>query len=168
MAAAGGGCYIDRGMYILGHVGVTVAAVRAVDRRADLRLPILFSLLPDLLDKPTAVLLPALVNGNTRNFSHTLLGASAVLAVLLARRRRLGRPLLLWSCYAGHLLLDRMWLGRDPAIVLWPLLGAFPQCPAAGHRTPHLLMYNLAGEALGLAIVLGLAWRRRPGRSSGI
>lgn len=148
-------------MYIFGHIGLTVAAVRAVDRETDLRLPILLSILPDLIDKPTAVLLPALVNGSTRNFGHTLLGASAVLAVLFARRRRLGHPLLLWACYAGHFLLDRMWLNDEPAIVFWPLLGAFPHWTPTSPRTPHLMMYYIIGEALGLGIILTLARRYR-------
>ena len=154
-------------MYILGHAGFTAAAARAVDREADLRLVVLLSLLPDILDKPTAVLLPALVNGNTRSFGHTLLGASAVLALLLAGHRRLGNPLLLWACYAGHLLLDRMWLGGDLTILCWPLLGAFPPWSPDGPGTPFLMPYNLAGEALGLGLMLRLArnWRPAPARA---
>jgi hypothetical protein len=149
-------------MYILGHTMLTVAAARVVDRKIDLRLPVLLSLLPDLLDKPTGVLLPALVNGNTRNFGHTLLGASVVLAILLAGRRRLGNPLLLWACYAGHFLLDRMWLGNDLTILCWPLLGAFPPWSPYGPPTPHLMPYNLAGETLGLGLLLYLTRSRRP------
>ena len=148
-------------MYLFGHIGLTTAAVRAVDRETDLRLPILLSVLPDFIDKPIGVLLPALVNGNTRNFAHSLLGASVVLAVLLARRRRLGAPLLLWGCYAGHLLLDRMWLNDGPIIFFWPLLGAFPQWSPYNPQTPYLMAYNVVGEMLGLGIVLGLAWRHR-------
>jgi hypothetical protein len=148
-------------MYLFGHIGLTTAAVRAVDRERDLRLPILLSILPDLIDKPIAFLLPALVNGNTRNFGHTLLGALVVLAFLLSRRRRLGASLLLWACYAGHLLLDRMWLGDGPIIFFWPLLGAFPRWSPYDPQTPHLIAYNVAGEALGLSIVLSLVWRHR-------
>lgn len=140
---------------------MTVAAVRAVDRDTDLRLPILLSVLPDLIDKPTAILLPQFVNGNTRNFGHTLFGALVVLAILLACRRRLGNPLLLWSCYAGHFLLDRMWLNDGPIIFFWPLLGDFPHWSPYTPRTPHLLLYNIFGETLGLGILLSLAWRHR-------
>ena len=148
-------------MYFFGHVGSTVAAVRAVDRETDLRLPILLSILPDLIDKPTEILLPGLVNGNTRNFGHTLLGAAAALAILLALRRRLGNPLLLWACYAGHFLLDRMWLNDGPTIFFWPLLGAFPRWLPDSPGTPYLMAYNIAGEALGLVLVLALARRHR-------
>jgi hypothetical protein len=156
-------------MYVLGHVGLTVAAVRAADREADLRLPALLSLLPDLVDKPVAVLLPGLVHESTRNFAHTLLAASAVLVLLLAARRRLGNPLLLWACYAGHLVLDRMWLTDGPVILLWPLLGPFPAWSPFRPPTPHLFAYNLTGEALGLTALLVLARRgalRRPPRAS--
>src|ERR1700722_14790985 len=146
-------------MYPFGHIGLTVAAVRAVDRETDLRLPILLSILPDLVDKPVAVLLPALVHGNARNFGHTLLAAAAVLAFLLARRRSFGKPLLLWACYPGHLLLDRMGLNEGPLIFFWPFLGPFPYWSAENPPTPHLWTYNAVGEALGLGIVLGLAWR---------
>lgn len=151
-------------MHILGHTMLTVAAARAVDLKIDLRLPILLSLLPDLLDKPIGVLLPALVNGNTRNFGHTLLVSSVVLVALLASPRRLGNPLLLWGCYAGHFLLDRMWLGNDLTILCWPLLGVFPPWSPDGPPTPYLMPYNIAGEALGLALVFRLA--RRRGRSA--
>jgi hypothetical protein len=139
-------------MYILGHIGITAAAARAVDRETDLRLPMLFSILPDLIDKPMFLLAPALANDSTRNIGHSLAGAAAILALLLAQRRRVGRPLLLWSCYAGHLLLDRLWLVDGPIVFFWPLLGRFPSWSP---KTPHLLAYNLAGEAIGLAALLG-------------
>lgn len=148
-------------MYIFGHTGITAGAVRAVDRDADLRLPIALSILPDLIDKPIALLCPALVNGNTRNFAHTLLGTIVVLAVLLARPRRPGKTLLLWACYAGHLVLDRMWLTDGPIILFWPFLGSFPRRTRWTPKTPHLLAYDLAGEAAGLLILVGLARRHR-------
>ena len=141
------------GMYILGHVGLTAAAAHAVDRETDLRLPMLFSLLPDLIDKPLFLLLPELAHGSTRNLGHSLAGAAAVLAILLALRLRVGRPVLLWACYAGHLLLDRLWLVDGPVVFFWPLLGRFPHWSP---RTPHLLAYNVAGEAIGLVLLLVL------------
>jgi membrane-bound metal-dependent hydrolase YbcI (DUF457 family) len=148
-------------MFLFGHVGCSVAAVRAVDREVDLRAPALFSILPDLIDKPLALLFPHLVNENTRNFAHSLAGALAVLALLLAARRRVTRPWLLWACYAGHLLLDRMWLTSGPAILFWPFLGPFPARFPDSPRTPYLLLYNAAGEVFGLAVILALAWRYR-------
>jgi hypothetical protein len=148
-------------MFFFGHVGCTVAGVRAVDPEADLRAPVLFALLPDLLDKPMALLLPHIVHGNTRNFGHSLAGAALVFALIYVARRRFCQPLLLWACYAGHLLLDRMWLEPGPTILLWPYLGAFPAHLPEGPKTPHLFLYNAAGEILGLAILLQLALRHR-------
>jgi hypothetical protein len=155
-------------MFIFGHLGITAASARAADRETGLALPMLFSLLPDMIDKPIFLLLPALANGSTRNVAHSLAGAAAALAVLLAlgRRGRLRRPWLLWACYAGHLALDRMWLVDGPIVLLWPFLGRFPRLSP---KTPHLLLYNLAGEAIGLALLLALvktpnAFRRRTPR----
>lgn len=148
-------------MYIFGHIGLTAAAARAADEETDLRLAILLSILPDLIDKPAAILLPAMLNGCSRGFGHTLLGASMLLAILLARRRRLRSSLILAACYAGHFLLDRMWLSDGPVILLWPLLGALTQHPPAHAKAPNLMTYYIAGEALGLALALGLAWRHR-------
>lgn len=148
-------------MFILGHVGCTIAGVRSIDPDADLRAPAFFAVLPDLLDKPAAYLLPHVVHGNTRSFGHSLLGAALVLAVVCAARRRLGCPLLLWACYAGHFLLDRMWLEPGPTILLWPSLGAFPTHLPEGPKTPHLFLYNAAGELVGLSVLILLARRHR-------
>lgn len=148
-------------MYLLGHAGLTVASVDKLDhpRRVDLRLAGLLALLPDLVDKPIAVFAWDLVNGSTRNFGHSALGALGVLAVLLVFRERVGRPWLLWSCYAGHLLLDLMWTGRSPVVFCWPLLGPFPR-PARESFLPEYLTYYLLGEAAG-AVALVLTVRRR-------
>src|SRR5687767_2722561 len=110
-------------MYVLGHLGFTAAAVRLADRRRPLVLPLALALLPDVVDKPVRLLLPGLVNRNTRGFGHTLAGAALVLALLWAVRRRVERPVLLWLCYLGHFVLDRMWLHSDPRVLLWPALG---------------------------------------------
>lgn len=148
-------------MLIFGHVGCTVAGVRAVEPETDLRAPAFFALLPDLIDKPAAFLLPHLVRGNTRSFGHSLAGAALVFAALFAARGRVRRPLLLWACYAGHLLLDRLWLEPGPTILLWPLLGAFPRHLPGGPKTPYLFLYDAVGEILGAAILVRLALRHR-------
>lgn len=148
-------------MIFFGHVGPTVAAARAADRDIDLRLPALLSVAPDLIDKPIVLLFPALVNENTRSFAHSLLGSLAVLALLLAFRRRVKRPFLLWACYLGHFVLDRMWLNDNPAILFWPFLGALPASEYGGEIVGvHLLTpYNIAGEAIGLSILLYMVYK---------
>jgi membrane-bound metal-dependent hydrolase YbcI (DUF457 family) len=146
-------------MYLLGHIGITAAAVDEVQPEADLKLPMLFAILPDLIDKPTAVLFPALVHDNSRGFAHTLIAAAVLLAVLLSLHPNVRKAVLLWACYAGHLVLDRMWIGEGPQILLWPLLGPFPFW-SDRLRTPHLLAYNIVGELVGAAFLLYVARNR--------
>lgn len=147
-------------MYILGHVAPTILIAHAADSEIDLRWPALFAIAPDLIDKPIGLLLPAVVNDNSRGFGHSLLGAFVVLAALLALRRRLGPPLILWASYVGHLVLDRLWLDANPAVLFWPLLGPFPR-PMHGWENLPNLRWNVAGELIGLLIVFVLARRHR-------
>ncbi len=155
-----------RTMYLFGHIGITAAAARAADRDVDLRPVMALAILPDVIDKPLAFLFPRLVHGSTRGFAHTLLAAGLVLALAALLRRRLRRPLFWWACYSGHLLLDRMWLTDGPIILLWPLLGPFPNWSPFAPKTPHLLAYNIAGELVGMALIARLALRRELLRTS--
>lgn len=147
-------------MYLLGHATFTAAAARAVEPRVDLRWAALMSLLPDAIDKPLRLLAPSLVNENTRGFAHSLLGAAAALAVLLALRGRLRHPVLLWGCWLGHLLLDRLWLGDGPAIALWPFLGPFPPPVREPGRSWPIFVYNAVAELAALALLLYMTRRR--------
>jgi len=145
-------------MYLLGHLGLTAAGLRLSGRDLPLRWAFLMALLPDLIDKPVRALWPELVNHNTRGLAHSLGGALVVLAVLIAAARR---PLLLWACYLGHFVLDRMWLHDGPRILLWPLLGPFPPPVGEVEVMRRFWRYNLAGEAAGLSLLLFLWWRSR-------
>lgn len=145
-------------MYIFGHAGLTIAAARAVDRDVDPRWAAALALIPDLLDKPGARLWPALVHHNTRNFGHTLLFALLVGAALLIWKRRPKAALVLWGCYAGHFLLDAMWLDGNPAVLFWPLLGDFPR-PVYGPLLSWLTAWYVLGEIAGLILLYKLARR---------
>jgi membrane-bound metal-dependent hydrolase YbcI (DUF457 family) len=145
-------------MYVFGHSGLTLAAARAVDREVDPRWAVLLALAPDLIDKPGAHLWPALVHHNSRGFGHTLLFSLIVLAALLAWKRRPKPALVLWGCYAGHFLFDSMWTHGNHAILLWPLLGAFPR-PTYGHGFSWLSLWYVLGEVAGLFILVKLARR---------
>ena len=96
----------------------------AGDRRA-LPLCILSAVLPDLLDKPLALLFPGLF-GTGRTIAHSLLFFSLVLmAGLLVWRYR--HSLLGLACACGilsHQVLDAMW--RVQATWFFPLFGPFP------------------------------------------
>ena len=146
-------------MFLLGHVGTTVACAHAAKPEADVRWPAVMAILPDLIDKPIAILFPALVHENTRSFGHTLLANAALLAVLLLFRRT-KRPILLWLCFTGHLFLDRMWLNSNPIILFWPFLGRFPP-GVHGALNSRLIKWNVYGELLGLLLILNLARRYR-------
>jgi membrane-bound metal-dependent hydrolase YbcI (DUF457 family) len=155
-------------MFALGHIGLTVAAAAALDREVDLRWAALLSIAPDLIDKPIALLAPSLIH-ETRSFGHTLLAALLVLVAIRALSPRLKSPLILWCCYAGHLVLDRLWLESYPVVLFWPFLGRFPKEHITS-SSREMMIYNLAGEAVGLVMLLSMAWccglfQREPLRS---
>lgn len=149
-------------MFAFGHIGLTLAVVKKVDRDLDRRWPIVLSVLPDVVDKPVGLLLPWLVHGNTRNIGHTALAAAAVLVALIGLRRwSWKRILILWACYLGHFLLDRLWLYDNPRVFFWPLMGPFPR-PLPGRLvTLDLILYNVIGELIGLWIFMAFARRHR-------
>ncbi len=101
-----------------------LAGLHAFARVWDVRLFLLGSLLPDIIDKPLGLWLfrDALANG--RVYAHTLLFllllAAGGLILYLARRRTWGLALGLGVFI--HLVLDGMW--SDPRTLLWPLQGA--------------------------------------------
>jgi hypothetical protein len=136
-------------MFILGHTGIAAALVRRLDRTASLRAVAVAALLPDLVDKPVALLFPGFANGWTRLAAHSLtgLGVFALGASLVLGRR--AWPLVL--AYASHLLLDRMW--GDPEIVFWPWTGLWvePHPLSYWERLGKLDLYTIAGEVAGLA-----------------
>lgn len=147
-------------MFFFGHEGLTLGAVATVEPRADLRWPALAAILPDLVDKPVALTHAPFLHGNTRNLGHTLIASLAAGALV----RALGRPrrdvALFWACYAGHYLLDLMWIGGNPRVLGWPFFGPFPPPPVGTPVADTLVAYNLVGEALGI-VVLASIWRSR-------
>ena len=113
------------------------------------------ALAPDIIDKPLSRLIPGLVHHNTRGFGHTLLFSAFVFVGLLIWKRRPKAALLLWACYAGHFLLDAMWLSHNPTILFWPLLGDFP-LPMRGPFFSGPMLWNILGEIAGLAMLFRL------------
>ncbi|HEX9854697.1 MAG TPA: metal-dependent hydrolase [Acidimicrobiia bacterium] len=110
---------------LLWHLGATTAIVRYAfrDERMDLRLLFVGAILPDLVDKPVALIFFDSLR-STRLIAHCLLAATvAMIAVLMATRR--GRPRKRWMPLAVgmlvHLFLDGMW--SDPETLWWPMLG---------------------------------------------
>ena len=121
-------------MLILGHVGTALAAMQigeaagnkwlprsigATLRFTDYRLIAIGALLPDLIDKPLALL----DLGASRSFGHTLALALALFVLAFISFRR-NRKMLLLSLATGcifHLIQDGM--GSSPKILLWPAFG---------------------------------------------
>jgi inner membrane protein len=95
----------------------------ALTKYLDIRIFIVGSMLPDLIDKPVGQYLFRDTFNNGRIFSHTLvfLALLTVIGVILHKVK--GRTLML-ALAAGtflHLLLDQMWL--IPGTLFWPFMG---------------------------------------------
>ncbi len=129
-------------MYLFGHIGITLGAAalaaQAVNRKSapgkkaffgplarslDVRLLVIGSMLPDIIDKPTGVVFFRDTFSNGRIFAHTLLFLILLAGVGFWLYRRNGAgwlTALAWGTFA-HLVLDEMW--RLPKTLYWPLLG---------------------------------------------
>jgi membrane-bound metal-dependent hydrolase YbcI (DUF457 family) len=94
-------------------------------RRADIRLVLLGSLLPDIIDKPLGQVILRESISNGRIFAHSLLFFLLVTVAGLYVRRRNGSTGLLALSFGMlvHIASDQMWL--MPVTLFWPLLGPF-------------------------------------------
>jgi len=100
------------------------AWIDSLGKFLDIRLLILGSILPDIIDKPISMFL----FGNGRIFSHTLLIFLIVLltGIYFYIKRRATGVLAIAIGLFTHLILDQMWL--DLKVLLWPLFGwSFPR-----------------------------------------
>ena len=179
-------------MFVAGHVGLTLGAARGVawgfdfarnrfarsgriyrkeGKRSRLRdalddRAIAFgSLLPDILDKPIALVLAGDLVGNSgRNIGHTLIFALALIAVAdaLAVVLKRGLPLVVAFASAGHLALDRMW--NHAQTLYWPLTGlAFPSKERVSvtewtESTMLAVPDRMTGDPLELAGLAVICW----------
>ena len=131
-------------MLLLAHTGITLGAATLLagvaqfkERRrhglvawfsslseyADIRVLLVGSMLPDIIDKPIGMYFFRETISSGRIFSHTLLFLVILAAAgyFLYRRRRQTWLLVLAFATLLHLLLDAMWL--TPRTLLWPFLG---------------------------------------------
>ncbi len=181
-------------MLILGHAGITLGAATliagAVNNRhalkitkiswlaslshyIDIRLLLVGSLLPDIIDKPVGQYFFRETFNNGRIFSHTLLFLVVIAAVgfYLYKRHHQVWMLTLAAGTLMHLVLDKMW--NAPATLFWPFMGiTFEKIELAGWVSNifEALLSDPAvyiPEAVGLAILLWfgliLAGRRKIG-----
>ncbi len=156
MAETGGACTETRAVHSV------EARIASVGRQIDLRVLLVGSLLPDIIDKPVGRL--AFGTFGCRLFSHSLLFlmviAFAGLCLYLSRHKS-------WLLVLGfgiliHLVLDTMWL--DVHTLLWPLQGSsFPAVERTGWEQGVLhKLFTLPSvyvpELLGVAILAHFAW----------
>ena len=128
--------------------------------RVDIRLVLIGSLLPDIIDKPVGQVFFEDTFSNGRIISHTLLFLFIMtLAGTYLYRSKRQNWLLVLSCgSAMHLILDQMWLA--PKTLFWPLYGfAFPKIELTDWF-PHLFeslhteLDVLVPELLGAIVIL--------------
>ena len=137
-----------------------ISWIDSLGKFMDIRLLIVGSMLPDIIDKP----LRFAGFGSGRSITHTLLITLIILAAglyLYLSKRKTGL-LALASGMIAHLILDGMWL--IPQTFLWPLKGlSFP--PASPGNVFDGWLAGLVSnpliyipEGIGLVIILGLLW----------
>ena len=95
----------------------------SLGRRIDIRLLLVGSLLPDIIDKPVGRVFFKETLGNGRIFCHTLLFLIIITMAGLYLYRYRSRIWLLVLSFGTfmHLVYDQMW--RSPRTLLWPVLG---------------------------------------------
>ncbi len=171
-------------MLLFGHAGITlgaaVLAARVVNNREaeqspdkswftmlshniDIRLLIIGSLLPDIIDKPIGQYFFRETFNNGRIFTHTLvfLVLVTVIGIYIYKSQRSLWMLTLATGVFTHLALDEMW--QVPQTFFWPFLGfTFPKAELTGWASnifQALLSnpYYYVTEVIGLLIVIWLA-----------
>jgi inner membrane protein len=95
----------------------------SLSRYVDIRILLVGSLLPDIIDKPIGQYFFRETFSNGRIFSHTLLFLIILAGIgfYLYKRHHQVWMLTLAAGTFFHLVLDGMWV--DPATLFWPLLG---------------------------------------------
>ena len=138
--------------------------------RVDIRLLLIGSLLPDIIDKPIGHFFFGETFSNGRIFCHTLLFLIVITLgglYLYWSRKKTWLFVLSFGTFS-HLILDMMWL--TPRTLLWPLYGfSFERLDLTfwiQDMFRALLAHPIAGvpELVGLAIVIWFVWmlvRRR-------
>jgi len=114
-------------MLPLGHMGITFAATRVLEKllkqqRVDYRLLLTSSLLPDIIDKTSGLLLSAGHKLGDKSWGHSLIFLALILGIILIQRQKrcntINAETILFGS-AVHDLLDTMW--HFPEILFWPV-----------------------------------------------
>ena len=181
-------------MLLLAHTGITLGAATllagtvefkkksgngiltwfaSLSEYVDIRILIIGSLLPDLIDKPVGVFLFRDTFSNGRIFSHTLLFLVILTAAGYYLYRRLRKTWLLVLAFGTfmHLLLDSIWI--TPRTLFWPFLGfTFDKFNVEDWLSfwfwdlfvyPDLFIPELVGLAILLSFAFTLIYRKKVG-----
>jgi inner membrane protein len=139
--------------------------------RIDLRILLVGSLLPDIIDKPVGAFLFRDTFSNGRIFCHTLLFLILITLAGFYLYRRYGRTWLLVLSFGTfmHLILDQMWL--EPQTLLWPLYGfAFKKTDVTNllenwlrimHTKPDVYIPEIIGGVILVLFFLVPVYRRK-------
>lgn len=105
------------------HRGITSWTV-SLAKHIDIRLLLIGSILPDIVDKPIGLYFFKDTFSNGQIFGHTLLFFVVITLVGLALYLSLKKIWVLVLAFGTftHLILDRMW--QNPRTLLWPLYGS--------------------------------------------
>jgi inner membrane protein len=106
-----------------------------LSRHMDLRILLVGSLLPDIIDKPLGHIFLRENLSCGRTYAHTLLFLILITLGGLILRYRTGKTWLLVLSLGTfvHLILDEMWLSQWRSTILWPLYGTeFPKAELTG------------------------------------
>jgi len=131
---------------------------------ADIRILVIGSMLPDIIDKPLGLYFLKNVFNSGRIFAHTLLFLIlliAIGAILYTLLKKTWMLVLSFGTFT-HLVLDRMW--NDPRTLFWPLLGVgFPRNESMNWLKEIMqdLVTNPATfipETIGLIILVCFTW----------
>ena len=127
----------------------------------DIRLLLIGSLLPDIIDKPIGLLLLRETLSNGRIFCHTLLLLILITIAGLYLYRSRGRTHLFAVSFGilTHLIFDQMW--RAPRTLLWPVYGLTFDRMNVSDWMPNILHASFTNPATYLPELVGaviLVW----------
>jgi inner membrane protein len=135
-------------------VGI-VSSLTSLAGRKDIRILLIGSLLPDIIDKPIGQLFFRETFSNGRIFCHTLLFLILITLVglyLYWNRKRTWLLVLSFGTFT-HLVLDLMWL--TPRTLFWPLYGL--SFERVDRSYLDMLYALLANPTLGIPELVGVA-----------
>lgn len=139
-----------------------IIGLNSLSKFVDLRLLIIASMMPDIIDKPLALL----GFGNGRSITHTLLIFLVVLCIgiflYINNKKTWLLPIVIGMF--THLILDSMW--STPKTLFWPLYGWSLTSPVKKLGFEQIKVWwntlftnpNVdISEGIGLAVILGMA-----------